>query len=397
MLSTPHPALDIKGQILTPEDTEYEEARKVFSGAVDRRPALIVRVADADDVARVIALARDTETELAVRGGGHSPAGHGASEGGIVLDLSALRALEIDPERRTAWAGTGLTAGEYTTAAHEHGLATGFGDAGTVGLGGITLAGGIGFLVRKHGMTIDDLLAAEIVTADGELLRVDADHYSDLFWAIRGGGGNFGVATRLKFRLHEVGTIVGGMLFLPATPEVITAFVAEAEAAPDELTTIANVMPAPPLPVPRARAPRLARPHGHDRLRGRRGGGRARRRAVPGARDPARRHGPPDGLPRDVSPARRQLPARRGRPHLLHRQRRAAGRRDDRRAHRELDGARGDHPAARPRRRDGARPGGRDRVRPPQAAHHGHGRLDVREPRGAGASTRPGPAISRAS
>ena len=248
MLSTPHPALDIKGQILTPEDTEYEDARKVFSGAVDRRPALIVRVADADDVARVIALARDTKTELAVRGGGHSLAGHGASEGGIVLDLSALRALEIDPERRTAWAGTGLTAGEYTTAAHEHGLATGFGDAGTVGLGGITLAGGIGFLVRKHGMTIDDLLAAEIVTADGELLRVDADHYSDLFWAIRGGGGNFGVATRLKFRLHEVGTIVGGMLFLPATPEVITAFVAEAEAAPEELTTIANVMPAPPAP-----------------------------------------------------------------------------------------------------------------------------------------------------
>ena len=248
MLSTPHAALDIKGQILTPEDTDYDQARKVFSGAVDRRPALIVRAADADDVARVIALARDTGTELAVRGGGHSPAGHGVSEGGIVLDLSALRALEIDAERRTAWAETGLTAGEYTTAAGEHGLATGFGDAGTVGLGGITLAGGIGFLARKHGMTIDDLLAAEIVTADGELLRVDADHHPDLFWAIRGGGGNFGVATRLQFRLHEVGTIVGGMLFLPATPEVIAAFVAEAEAAPEELTTIANVMPAPPLP-----------------------------------------------------------------------------------------------------------------------------------------------------
>ena len=185
-------------------------------GAIDRRPAMIVRAADAADVSRVIALARETGTELAVRSGGHSPAGHSASEGGIVLDLSALRGLEIDARARTAWAETGLTAGEYTAAAGAHGLATGFGDAGTVGLGGITLGGGIGFLVRKHGLTIDDLLAAEVVTADGGILRVDAEHHPDLFWAIRGGGGNFGVATRLKFRLHEVGTIVGGMLFLPA-------------------------------------------------------------------------------------------------------------------------------------------------------------------------------------
>ena len=133
MLSTPLSALDIKGQILTPEDTDYDRARTVFSGAIDRRPALIARVTDADDVARVIALARDTGTELAVRGGGHSVAGHGTSEGGIVLDLSAMRALDIDAERRTAWAETGLTAGEYTTAAHEHGLATGFGDAARSG------------------------------------------------------------------------------------------------------------------------------------------------------------------------------------------------------------------------------------------------------------------------
>ena len=165
-----------------------------------------------------------------------------------MLDLSAMKGLEIDAERRTAWAETGLTAGEYTAAAAAHGLATGFGDAGSVGIGGITLAGGIGFLVRKHGMTIDDLLAAEIVTAEGERLRVDADHHADLFWALRGGGGNFGVATRLQFRLHEVDTIVGGMLFLPATPDVIAGFLAEAEAAPEELSTIANVMPAPPLP-----------------------------------------------------------------------------------------------------------------------------------------------------
>jgi FAD/FMN-containing dehydrogenase len=141
-----------------------------------------------------------------------------------------------------------LTAGEYTAAAAKHGLATGFGDTGSVGIGGITFGGGVGYLVRMYGLTIDDLLAAEIVTADGAILRVDAESHPDLFWAIRGGGGNFGVATRFQFRLHEVDTIVGGMLVLPATPDVIHAFVAEAEAAPDELSTIANVMIAPPMP-----------------------------------------------------------------------------------------------------------------------------------------------------
>ena len=248
MLSTPDFAQDLKGRIITPLDPGYDQARTVFSAHVDRRPAMIVRVADAADVSRVITLAHDSELELAVRGGGHSPAGHGVSEGGIVIDLSAMRGLEIDAERRTAWAETGLTAGEYTAAAGAHGLATGFGDAGSVGLGGITLAGGIGFLARKHGLTIDDLLAADVVTADGELLRVDADNHADLFWALRGGGGNFGVATRLQFRLHPVDTIVGGMLFLPATPDVIAGFIAEAEAAAEHLSTIANVMPAPPLP-----------------------------------------------------------------------------------------------------------------------------------------------------
>jgi FAD/FMN-containing dehydrogenase len=165
-----------------------------------------------------------------------------------VLDLRDLRALEIDPQQGTAWAQTGLTAGEYSVAAGAHGLATGFGDTGSVGIGGITLGGGIGLLVRKHGLTIDDLLAAEVVTADGQLLHVDADSHPDLFWAIRGGGGNFGVATRFKFRLHPLDQIVGGLLLLPATPAVLAAFVAEAQAAPEELSTIANVMPAPPLP-----------------------------------------------------------------------------------------------------------------------------------------------------
>ena len=159
-----------------------------------------------------------------------------------------MRALEIDVEGRTAWAETGLTAGDYTNAVGAHGLVTGFGDTGSVGIGGLTLGGGIGFLVRKHGLTIDNLLAADVVTADGRLLRVDADNHADLFWAIRGGGGNFGVATRFHFRLRELPSIVGGNLFLPATQDVIRVFLEAAEAAPEELSTILNVMPAPPMP-----------------------------------------------------------------------------------------------------------------------------------------------------
>jgi FAD/FMN-containing dehydrogenase len=238
----------VQGQLIRPQDDGYDEARSVFYGGFDRHPGLIVRVADATDVSRVVALARESGLELAVRSGGHSVAGHSTTDGGIVLDLSEMKGLEIDLERRTAWAQTGLTAGEYTAAVGAHGLATGFGDTGSVGIGGITLGGGVGFLVRKHGLTIDDLISAEVVTADGEFLRVDAESHPDLFWAIRGGGGNFGVVTRFHYRLHEVDEIVGGMLILPATPEVIHSFVAEAEAAPEELSTIANVMTAPPMP-----------------------------------------------------------------------------------------------------------------------------------------------------
>jgi len=241
-------ASNVRGQLIRPEDDGYDEARAVFYGGIDRRPALIVRPKDATDVSRVVALARETGIELAIRSGGHSVAGHGTTEGGIVLDLSEMKALEIDLEGRTAWAQTGLTAGEYMAAVGAHGLATGFGDTGSVGIGGITLGGGVGYLVRKHGLTIDDLLAADVVTADGRLLRADAKTHPDLFWAIRGGGGNFGVATRFHYRLHEVDSIVGGMLILPATPEVIASFVAEAEAAPEELSAIANVMTAPPMP-----------------------------------------------------------------------------------------------------------------------------------------------------
>ena len=239
-------ALD--GRVIAAGDAAYDDARSVFYRSVDRRPAAIVRPTDASEVASVVSLARETGLELAVRSGGHSLAGHGVSEGGIVLDLSQMKALEIDIQARTAWAQTGLAAGEYTAAAAAHGLATGFGDTGSVGIGGLTLGGGVGFLVRKHGLTIDDLLAAQLVTAEGKLLRVDAETHPDLFWAIRGGGGNFGVATSFRYRLHELEAIVGGMLILPATPAVIAGFVTEAEAAPDELSAIANIMVAPPMP-----------------------------------------------------------------------------------------------------------------------------------------------------
>jgi FAD/FMN-containing dehydrogenase len=238
----------LNGRVITAADAGYDAARAVFYGSVDRRPAAIVRPTDAGEVASVVSLARETGLELAIRSGGHSLAGHSVSEGGIVLDLSSMKAVEIDPQRRTAWAQTGLTAGEYTAAAGAHGLATGFGDTGSVGIGGLTLGGGVGFLVRKHGLTIDDLLAAELVTADGESLHVDAETHPDLFWAIRGGGGNFGVATRFQYRLREVDTIVGGMLILPGTPAAMASFVAEAEAAPDELSVIANILVAPPMP-----------------------------------------------------------------------------------------------------------------------------------------------------
>jgi FAD/FMN-containing dehydrogenase len=247
-ISVPRLREQVDGRVITPADPGYDQARQVFYGGFDRHPQVIVQAADAGDVATVVTLARNSGLELAVRSGGHSPAGHGVLDGGIVLDLGAMKALDLDAEARTAWAEPGLTAGAYTTAAAERGLATGFGDTASVGIGGLTLAGGVGYLVRKHGLTIDDLLAAEVVTADGEVLHSDQRSHPELFWALRGGGGNLGVVTRLQFRLHPLAQVVGGMLVLPATPEVVAGFVAAAQAAPEELSTIANVMPAPPLP-----------------------------------------------------------------------------------------------------------------------------------------------------
>jgi hypothetical protein len=239
---------DLAGEVIAPDDAEFDRARAVFFSSFDRRPAVIVRPVDAGEVGYVVSLARAQGLELAVRSGGHSSAGHGVSEGGIVLDLSLMKAVEIDPDQRVASVEAGATAGEVTVGAGAHDLAIGLGDTASVGIGGLTLGGGVGYLVRKHGLTIDDLLAAELVTADGRLVRANADENPDLFWAIRGGGGNFGVVTRFAFRLHPVETVTGGMLVLPATPDVISQFVAAADAAPEELSTIANVMPAPPLP-----------------------------------------------------------------------------------------------------------------------------------------------------
>ena len=238
----------LNGRVIAPEDADYDKARTVVMGGIDRRPAAIVRVAGANDVAHAIKVARETGLELAVRSGGHSSAGHSVTDGGIVIDLRDMKAIDIDVDGRTAWAEAGATAGQVTKATAEHGLAIGFGDTASVGIGGITLGGGVGYLGRKYGLTIDNVVAADVVTADGEQLRVDATNHPDLFWAIRGGGGNFGVVTRFQYRLHEVGQVVGGMLILPATAEVIAGFIVAAEAAPDELSTIANVMPCQPMP-----------------------------------------------------------------------------------------------------------------------------------------------------
>jgi FAD/FMN-containing dehydrogenase len=238
----------IHGTVIEPGDPTYDAVRTVIEGSIDRRPAVIVRVADVADVRQVVSIARESGLPLAVRSGGHSGAGHSVVDDGIVLDLRDMKAIDIDVDGRTVWAETGLTAVELSAATGAHGLAVGFGDTGSVGIGGITLGGGVGYLVRKHGLTIDNLLAADLVTADGEQIRVDADTHPDLFWAIRGGGGNFGVATRFRYRLHDVDPFVGGMLILPATPETVSGFIAAAEAAPEELSTIANVMTAPPMP-----------------------------------------------------------------------------------------------------------------------------------------------------
>jgi FAD/FMN-containing dehydrogenase len=238
----------LKGRVVTRRDAEFDALHK--AGAVigfNLTPAAIIRVANAADVAAVLNFAQATDLPIAVRSGGHSPWSNVG--GGLLIDLRELNGIEIDAAARTAWVGTGLTAGEVTLAVEQHGLIVGFGDSASVGLGGLVTGGGIGYLVRKHGLSIDSLLAVEIVTAHGGVVVADAASHPDLFWAVRGGGGNFGIVTRMKFRLHALPQFTGGPLVLPATPETLAGFAAASAAAPEELSTIGLVMPCPPLPM----------------------------------------------------------------------------------------------------------------------------------------------------
>ncbi len=251
--STPTESLEqfrmrVKGEIVTARSANYDETRVLHNTRHDRLPAIIVKANDASDVARGIQFARTHGLALAVRSGGHSFPGHSMNDGGLVIDMSGMTNIQIDPATRTAWAQPGALAGDFAIAAQQFGLAVPFGDAESVGLGGITLGGGIGFLVRKHGLTIDHVRAIELVTADGQILTATATEHADLFWALRGGGGNFGVVTGFQYELVEVGTILGGAILLPATRDVLEGYARVSEDAPEELTTISFVLRAPPMP-----------------------------------------------------------------------------------------------------------------------------------------------------
>src|SRR5262245_43930394 len=194
-----------RGEVLLPTSPDYDAARKIWNGAVDRRPACIARCAGVADVVAAVRFARDHELEVAVRGGGHNVAGTAVCDDGLVIDLSAMRAVWVDPASRTARVQGGALWGDVDHETQVHGLATTGGIVSHTGVAGLTLGGGLGWLMRKHGLTVDNLLAAHVVTAAGELLRVSADEHPDLFWALRGGGGNFGVVTAFDFRLHPIG------------------------------------------------------------------------------------------------------------------------------------------------------------------------------------------------
>ena len=250
----------LQGELMLPGEDDFEAARSVWNGAYDRYPALIVRCVDAADVMTAINFAREHSLVVSVRSGGHSIVGHSTNDGGMVIDLSRMKAITIDPIRRTTRIEPGLTWAEVTEAAHPHGLALTSGDTDSVGVGGLLLGGGIGWMVRKYGLTIDRLRAVELVTADGAFLRASANEHSELFWGLRGGGGNFGVATAFEVDLHLAGMVLGGAIFYDATDvkSLIRAYAHYAAAAPDELTTEALLMYAPPAPyLPQAQQGKL--------------------------------------------------------------------------------------------------------------------------------------------
>ncbi|MGB8876753.1 MAG: FAD-binding oxidoreductase [Solirubrobacteraceae bacterium] len=241
------------GQLLAPQDPGYDDARKVYNAMIDRQPALIARCADARDVARTIGFARTHDLPLAVRGGGHSGPGLGICDDGVVAELSLLNEITVNLETRTARVGGGCTWGQVDRATHAHGLTTPSGFISTTGVGGLTLPGGIGYLTRRYGLTIDNLLGADLVLADGTLVRASAEEHPDLFWAIRGGGGNFGVVTSFQFALHPVSTVLAGPTFWPLeqTEQVMRAYREFIPGAPRELNgflALLTVPPAPPFP-----------------------------------------------------------------------------------------------------------------------------------------------------
>jgi FAD/FMN-containing dehydrogenase len=246
----------LHGRLVRPEDAGYDEARKVWNGLIDRRPAMIARCADEDDVVTAVNFARDQKLLVAVRGGGHNVAGFGTCDGGLVIDLSGMKSVTVDPKARTARAQGGATWGGFDAATQAHALATTGGLVTTTGIAGFTLGGGIGWLMRKHGLTIDNLLEVEMVTADGKRLKANATEHPDLFWAVRGGGGNFGVVTAFTYRLHPVGpNVYGGAAFYPAAQarDLLRFYRTWVRTQPDELTSLVAFLTAPPLPfVPEA-------------------------------------------------------------------------------------------------------------------------------------------------
>ena len=246
MASTLKPP-SLEGRVLTPDDAGYDTARKVFNGLIDRRPALIARVAGTADVVSAVNYARENGIPLAVRGGGHNVAGNAVCDGGLVIDFSDLHEVRGDADARTAKAQGGATWYDFDQATQAHRLATTGGLVSMTGIAGFTLGGGIGWLVRKHGLTCDNLIGAEVVTADGKVVQTSETENPDLLWGLRGGGGNFGVVTSFEFRLHPLGRILGGLVAHPRdrARDVFRFFRAYGSEAPDELTLVAVFMTTP--------------------------------------------------------------------------------------------------------------------------------------------------------